>query len=149
MSVLTAGYGVLKTTNRPVWMTSSPHWLSPRWPVYTVRAVPGLPTIEFPAKYERPLRQIAMLQDKMHDCQTEIKNYEKEIEAHSVRIAEIMCEHEHGILNAGTDKLLIDFVTKTTRRPDSKALKEKYPAAYADVLKVSESRRLRVRIEKG
>lgn len=110
---------------------------------------PGLPTIEFPAKYERPLRQIAMLQDKMHDCQTEIKNYEKEIEAHSVRIAEIMCEHEHGILNAGTDKLLIDFVTKTTRRPDSKALKEKYPAAYADVLKVSESRRLKVRIEKG
>ena len=110
---------------------------------------PGLPTIEFPPKYERQLRQIALLQGKISDCQNEIKNYEKEIEAHSVRIAEIMREHEHGVLNAATDKLLIDFVTKTTRRPDSKALKEKYPAAYADVLKSSESRKLKVRIEKG
>ena len=66
-----------------------------------------------------------------------------------MRIAEIMREHEHGVLNATTDKLLIDFVTKATRRPDSKALKEKYPAVYADVLKTSESRKLKVRIEKG
>ena len=110
---------------------------------------PGLPTIEFPPKYERPLRQIALLQGKISDCQAEIKDYEKEVEAHSVRIAEIMREHEHGVLNTSSDKLLIDFVTKTTRRPDSKALKEKYPAAYADVLKTSESRKLKVRIEKG
>ena len=110
---------------------------------------PGLPTIEFPPKYERQLRQIALLQGKIADCQAEIKEYEKEVEAHSVRIAEIMREHEHGVLNTSSDKLLIDFVTKTTRRPDSKALKEKYPAAYADVLKTSESRKLKVRIEKG
>ena len=45
------------------------------------------------------------------------------------------------------DKLLIDFVTRKTRRPDSKALKEKYPAVYGEVLKVSESRKVKVRVE--
>ena len=64
-----------------------------------------------------------------------------------MRIAEIMKQHEHGVLNTAKDKLLIDFVTRTTRRPDSKVLKEKYPAAYADVLKTSESRKVKVRIE--
>ena len=108
---------------------------------------PLLPTIEFPAKFERPLRQIAALQEKITDCNAEIKNYEKEIEAHSVRIAEIMKEHEHGVLTTTSDKLLIDFVTRTTKRPDSKALKERHPAVYEDVLKVSESRKLKVRIE--
>ena len=104
----------------------------------------GLPTIEFPPKYEKPLRQIALLQGKISDCNAEIKTYEKEIEAHSVRIAEIMKEHEHGVLSTTSDKLLIDFVTRTTKRPDSKALKEKYPAVYADVLKVTESRKVKV-----
>ena len=107
----------------------------------------GLPTVEFSPKYERQLRQIALLQGKITDCNAEIKTYEKEIEAHSVRIAEIMKEHEHGILTTTSDKLLIDVVTKTSKRPDSKALKEKYPAAYADVLKTSESRKLKVHIE--
>lgn len=45
------------------------------------------------------------------------------------------------------DKLLIDFVTRTTRRPDSAKLKEKYPAAYADVLKTTQSRKVKVRVE--
>lgn len=108
---------------------------------------PLRPTIEFPVKYERPLRQIAMLQEKIADCNAEIKTYEKEIEAHSVRIAEIMKEHEHGVLTTTSDKLLIDFITRTTKRPDSKALKERHPAVYEDVVKVSESRKLRVRIE--
>ena len=74
-------------------------------------------------------------------------SYEKEMEAHSVRIAEVMKEHEHGVLNTTKDKLLIDFVTRTTKRPDSKALKEKYPSVYTDVLKTSESRKLKVHIE--
>ena len=107
----------------------------------------GLPTIEFPAKFEHPLRRIALLQGKVAECKAEIDTYEKEIEAHSVRIAEIMKEHEHGILNTTTDKLLIDFVTRTTRRPDSAKLKEKYPAAYADVLKTTQSRKVKVRVE--
>ena len=46
-----------------------------------------------------------------------------------------------------SDKLLIDFVTRKTRRPDSKALKEKYPSVYDEVLKTSESRKVKVRIE--
>ena len=106
----------------------------------------GLPTIEFSRKYEASLRKIAALQGKISDCNQEIKAYEKEIEAHSVRIAEIMKEHEHGILETTSDKLLVDFVTRTTRRPDSKALKEKYPAVYADVLKASESRKVKVSV---
>ena len=106
----------------------------------------GLPTIEFPAKYEKALRQIALLQGKISDCNAEIKTYEKEIAAHSVRIAELMQAHEHGVLSTTGDKLLIDFVTKTPKRPDSKLLKEKYPTAYADVLKTSESRKLKVSV---
>ena len=108
---------------------------------------PGLPTIEFPRKYERSLRQIAMLQGKVRDCESEIKLYEKEIEAHSVRIAELMKEHEHGILTTTTDKLLIDFVTKRTKWPDSKALKTKYPTVYADVIKESQSRKVKVSVQ--
>ena len=107
----------------------------------------GLPTIEFPIKYEHPLRQIAMLQGKIKECDADKKRYEKEIEAHSVRIAEVMKEHEHGILTTTTDKLLIDFVTKTTRRPDSKALKAKYPNIYADVLNASTSRKVKVSVQ--
>ena len=107
---------------------------------------PGLPPIEFPAKYEKALRQIAQLQGKISDCNAEIKTYEKEIAAHSVRIAELMQAHEHGVLSTTGDKLLIDFVTRTTKRPDSKLLKEKYPAVYADVLKTSESRKLKVSV---
>lgn len=106
----------------------------------------GLPTVEFSRKYEAPLRRIALLQGKITECNAEIKTYEKEIEAHSVRIAEIMKEHEHGILETTSDKLLIDFVTKTTRRPDSQVLRDKYPTVYADVLKVSESRKVKVSV---
>lgn len=58
-----------------------------------------------------------------------------------------MKEHEHGILETASDKLLIDFVTKTTRRADSRALKEKYPAVYADVLKSSDSRKVKVSVQ--
>ena len=107
---------------------------------------PGLPTVEFPQKYEKSLRRIACLQGKIDECNAEIKTYEKEIKAHSVRIAEIMKEHEHGVLNTTSDKLLIDFVTKTTRRPNSELLKKNYPVVYQDVLKESESRKIKVQI---
>lgn len=108
---------------------------------------PGLPTIEFPPKYEKPMRRIVQLQEKVEACKAEIKTYEKEIQAHSVRIAEIMKEHEHGVLNTTSDKLLVDFVTKTSKRPSSELLKTKYPAVYQDVLKKSSSRKVKVRVE--
>ena len=88
-----------------------------------------------------------LLQEKIAACNREIQAYEKEVAAHSVRIAEIMKEHEHGVLETTKDRLLIDFVTRTTRRPDSKALKEKYPAVYADVLKASKSRKVKVSVQ--
>ena len=107
----------------------------------------NLPTVEFSGKYEKSLRKIAMLQGELTTRNVEIKKLEKEIEAHSVRIAEAMKEHEHGVLTTTNDKLLIDFVTRKTRRPDSKALKEKYPSVYDEVLKTSESRKVKVRVE--
>lgn len=107
----------------------------------------NLPTVEFSGKYEKSLRKIAMLQGELTTRNAEIRKLEKEIEAHSVRIAEAMKEHEHGVLTTTSDKLLIDFVTRKTRRPDSKALKEKYPSVYDEVLKTSESRKIKVRIE--
>lgn len=110
-------------------------------------SVKGLPTMEFSGKYEPALRRIAVLQDKIRECDQDKKTFEKEVEAHSVRIAEIMREHEHAVLETTGDKLLIDFVTRTTRRPDSKALKEKYPAIYSEVLKASESRKMKVTVQ--
>ena len=55
-----------------------------------------------------------------------------------------MRDHEHGVLETTTDKILIDFVTKTTRRTDTAKLKKDYPSVYEDVLKPSESRKLKV-----
>lgn len=107
----------------------------------------GLPTVEFSPKYETDLRRIALLQGKISEAGAEIKSYEKEIEARSVRIAEVMKDHEHGVLETTTDKLLIDFVTRTTKRPDSKALKEKYPTVYEDVLNASHSRKVKVSVQ--
>ena len=107
----------------------------------------GLPTVEFSPKYETDLRRIALLQGKISEASAEIKSYEKEIEARSVRIAEVLKDHEHGVLETTTDKLLIDFVTRTTKRPDSKALKEKYPTVYEDVLNASHSRKVKVSVQ--
>ena len=107
----------------------------------------GLPTIEFSSKQENALRRIALLQGKITECNREIKTYEKEIEAHSVRIAEIMKEHEHGVLTTTSDKLLIDYVTKSTTRPDSKVLKAKYPTILPDVMKTTQSRKVKVSVQ--
>jgi len=116
-------------------------------PICRVRYKGSLPTIELSHKYELSLRRIALLQGKIFDCKSEIKGYEKEIEAHSVRIAEIMKEHEHGVLEITNDKFLIDFVKRITRKPDSRMLKEKYPTVYTDVLKASESWKLKVSVQ--
>ncbi len=107
----------------------------------------GLPTIEFPKKYEKALRQIAKLQAENTDLNSRITKNEKEITAHSVRIAELMRDHEHGVLATTTDKLLVDFVTKVTRRVDSRFLKKEHPTVYAEALKPSESRKVKVSIQ--
>ena len=107
----------------------------------------GLPDIEFSRDYEDSLRKIADLQTKVSECNKTKKELESEIEARSVKIAELMKEHEHGVLNTSNDRLLIDFVTKKRRTADSKVLKEKYPEVYNDVLNVSESRKVKVSIQ--
>ena len=107
----------------------------------------SLPTIEFPRKYEKSLRGIATLQDENTALGQQIKDNEKKIMAHSVRIAELMKAHEHGVLTTAKDKLLVDFVTKTTRRVDSGYLKKEHPSIYAAALKASESRKVKVSVE--
>lgn len=106
-------------------------------------STPGLPTIEFPGKYEKPLRRILTLQGQIADCKADIKKYETEVEAHSARIAELMADHEHGVLETTSDKILIDFVSRKSNRTDTTALKNKYPTVYADVVRSSESRSLK------
>lgn len=106
----------------------------------------GQPTIEFPKKYEKALRGIASLQQENAAMNRKIKENEGKIEAHSVRIAEVMKEHEHGILETTSDKLLVDFVTRTTKRVNSKLLQQTHPDIYTDCLNVSESRKVKVSI---
>lgn len=108
---------------------------------------PSLPTIELPRKYERHARRILDLQDDIADCRSEIKKYEKEIEAHSVRIAELMKNHEHGVLETTKDKILIDFATKTSTRTDTALLKKKYPTIHNELVTTSESRKLKLAVQ--
>lgn len=107
----------------------------------------GLPTIEFPRKYEPQLRKIAALQEENAQLKDAIKKNEEAIEAHSVRIAELMKEHEHGILTTTTDKLLVDFVTSTSRRVSSEYLKQNYPSIYEEARKPSKNRKVKVTIQ--
>ncbi len=107
----------------------------------------GQPTIEFPKKYEKALRGIAALQQENAGLSKKIKENEVKIAAHSVRIAELMKTHEHGILTTTTDKLLVDFATKITRRVSSDYLKREYPSIYEEALKPSESRKVKVSIQ--
>ena len=107
----------------------------------------GLPTIEFPRKYEPQLRKIAALQEENAQLKGAIKKNEEAIEAHSVRIAELMKEHEHGILTTTTDKLLVDFVTSTSRRVSSDYLKQNYPTIYEEARQPSKNRKVKVTIQ--
>ena len=104
----------------------------------------GLPTVEFSKKYEADLRRILALQGKISECNEEIKKYTQEVEARSVRIAELMKDHEHGVLETTTDKILIDFVTKTGSRTDTTKLRKEHPTIYSDVVKTTTSRKMKI-----
>ena len=107
----------------------------------------GLPTIEFPQKFESRLRKIASLQAENVELKSAIKKNEEAIKAHSVRVAELMKNHEHGILTTTTDKLLVDFVTEVTKRVSSDYLKKEHPDIYQEALKASKSRKVKVTIQ--
>jgi putative phage-type endonuclease len=108
---------------------------------------PGLASIEFSKKHERALRRIAALQVNNSALNEQIKTNEKEATALSVKIAEMMGEHEYGVLETAADKLAVSYVTKSTHRPDSAKLKKDYPAIYESVLKTTNSRKLKVEIQ--
>jgi len=107
---------------------------------------PALPSIEFGRKHERALRRIAELQADNTGHDRKARENEKEITALSVKIAEIMGSHEHGILETDTDKLAVSFISKTTRRVDSDLLKKSYPDVYNSTLKPSISRKVKVEV---
>lgn len=111
------------------------------------KSEPALGDIFLAPKFEPELRKILDLQSQREECQDEIKKIDKEIEARSVRFAELMEKHERGILESTTDNILIDFVTKTSTRTDTKALKKNYPKVYADVVTTSESRKMKFSVQ--
>lgn len=111
------------------------------------RSDASLPTLEFPMKYEPDLRRMSVLQTEIGEYQEKIKIRTKEFEALSVRFAEIMKEHEKAVLETTSDKLLIDFATRVSNRTDTTALKKNHPLVYADVVKASLSRKMKVSVQ--
>jgi len=109
-------------------------------------SVPDMPTIEFAKKYERPLRRIAALQADNIEHDRKVRENEKEVTALSVKIAEIMGEHERGVLETDADKLLVNFITKSSRRVDTDLLKKDYRNIYDSVLKTINSRKVKVEV---
>ncbi len=105
-----------------------------------------LPTIELGRKYERALRRIAELQSAKTESERRSRELEKEVTALSVKIAEIMGAHEHGILKTAVDKLVVEYITKSSRRVDSDLLKKEHPEVYEAVLKTSSSRKVKVAV---
>jgi len=108
---------------------------------------PGLPTITFSKKHEKALRRIAVLQEEKTDLDRQVRENEKEVTALSVKIAEMMGEHEYGELETAADTLTISFVTKFSRRPDSALLKKNHPLVYNEVLKTTSSRKVKVEVK--
>jgi putative phage-type endonuclease len=108
---------------------------------------PGLPTIEFGRKQEKALRRIATLQADSAGFTAKINQNEKEVTALSVKIAEMMGDHEHGVLETAADRLAVSYITKLTRRPDSTLLKKNHPLVFDEMLKTSVSRKVKVEVQ--
>lgn len=107
-------------------------------------SISGLPTVEFTSKFEKHIRKIAEMQEEIADLDKRKKRCSDIIDAQSVPLAEAMKQHEHGEFITPKDRFIIDFVTKKTRRTNTKALKEKHPAVYEEVLTESESRKIKI-----
>jgi len=65
----------------------------------------------------------------------------------SVKIAEIMGLHENGVLETASDKLMVSYITKSSRRVDIDLLKKNYSDIYNSVLKTTDSRKLKVAVQ--
>jgi putative phage-type endonuclease len=105
-------------------------------------------TIEFGAKYEGQLLRIVELQSENSGLERQIKANETEAAALSVKIAEAMKGHEHGVLETPKGLIMADWAARTARRPDSALLKKEYADVYEAVLKTMTSRKLKVSIRK-
>ena len=108
---------------------------------------PKLPSIEFGKKHERGLRRIAELQANNSELERKVRENEKEVVALSVKIAEIMGLHENGVLETASDKLMVSYITKSSRRVDIDLLKKNYSDIYNSVLKTTDSRKLKVAVQ--
>jgi predicted phage-related endonuclease len=108
---------------------------------------PDLPTIQFGKKQERGLRRIAELQAVNTELERKVRENEREVTAISVKIAEIMGSHEHGVLETAADKLLVSYITKSSRRVDSDLLKKNHPDIYSTSLKTTYNRKLKLEVQ--
>lgn len=109
-------------------------------------SLPKLTTIELGKKHERALRRIAALQSDNDELTGRINHNKEEATALSVKIAEIMGEHQHGELITSADRLAVSYIPRPTRRPNSELLKKNHPLIYDEVLKTTISRKILVEV---
>ena len=129
------------------WRMFSRSWQWTPWRGFTAPVKRDCPPLSSPGNMSRSFGKSPRCRRKTRNSRGAIKKNEEAIEAHSVRIAELMKEHEHGILTTTTDKLLVDFVTSTSRRVSSEYLKQNYPSIYEEARKPSKNRKVKVTIQ--
>lgn len=105
---------------------------------------PTLSAVEFPKKYSTSFKKILTIQDEISLYKKEIKRCETELEAHSVKIAEIMADSEKGYLETDKGTYFADYPTKYRSSVDSLKLRNEYPDVFEEVKKVSDSRKLKI-----
>lgn len=107
-------------------------------------SLPFLPTISLPAYLSKHVLSMLTEQEHAKALKERLRECENRFEQHSVFVADVMKAHEHAILESGTDKILIDFVTKSRTGVDTKRLKQENPALYQQYAKTTKSRSMKV-----
>jgi len=108
---------------------------------------PALPSIAFGQKHEKALRRIATLQSDNAELTNRINFNEKEVTALSVKIAQMMGNHERGELVTAADRIDVSYIPRLTRRPNSELLKKNHPLVFQEVLKTTCSRKVKAEVK--
>lgn len=108
-------------------------------------SIASLPTLTIPSSLNKHVLAMMTAQEKASELREKLSECENRYEQHSVFIAEFMKAHEHAMLEIGSDKYLIDFVSKSRNTVDSRRLKSELPGVYQEYAKASVSRKVKVR----
>jgi len=106
-----------------------------------------LPTVELGAKYAKKALKIAAIHQEIAEHNSIIKEKTKEAEQLSVQICEAMRKHEEGIIDNGKEEVLLHYVTKYTKRVDTKRLQDEQPTIYEEYRRSMPSRKLKVEVK--